>query len=279
MLKLLLLVVIVANVHHCLSQSITAAQLAAIMPNNRHPEYLSHINAALVEGSINTCHRQAAFLAQLAHESGQLVYMEEIASGEAYEGRLDLGNTQPGDGKRFKGRGPIQLTGRANYRAAGRALGLDLEANPQLVATPQVGFRTSVWFWTVHKLNALADAGTLDAFRQITRKINGGTNGQADREKYWGRAKTTLGCGSGTGVVSCTAEGVTGQCIATTSCTGKSVAGLCPGAAGIQCCIPSGASCTVNGRTGVCRDKAACAGTTLSGYCPGAANIQCCISN
>ncbi|CAF4953635.1 unnamed protein product, partial [Rotaria socialis] len=96
--------------------------------------------------------------------------------------------------------------GRANYREAGRALGIDLEANPQIVATPAVGFRTSVWFWTKHNLNALADAGTLDAFRQITRKINGGTNGQADRENYWAKAKSALGCGSGTGVVSCTAE-------------------------------------------------------------------------
>jgi predicted chitinase len=272
------LAVIAANVHSSLA-TITAAQLTAIMPQNRHPEYLVHINAALTEGSINTCHRKAAFLAQLAHESGQLVYMEEIASGDAYEGRLDLGNTQPGDGRRFKGRGPIQLTGRANYRAAGQALGLNLEANPQMVATPQVGFRTSVWFWTRHNLNALADAGTLDAFRQITRKINGGTNGQADREKYWASAKNVLSCGSGTGVVSCTSGGQTGQCIPTASCGGASVAGLCPGAADIKCCIgaAAGPSCTVNGRSGVCRDKATCTGTTYSGYCPGAANIQCCI--
>ncbi|CAF3807024.1 unnamed protein product [Rotaria socialis] len=237
MLKLMLLALIAANVDNCLSQSITAAQLKAIMPNSKHPEYLSHINAALVEGSINTCHRKAAFLAQLAHESGQLVYMEELASGAAYEGRLDLGNTQPGDGVRFKGRGPIQLTGRANYREAGRALGIDLEANPQIVATPAVGFRTSVWFWTKHNLNALADAGTLAAFRQITRKINGGTNGQADRENYWAKAKSALGCGSGTGVVSCTANGRAGVCKDKATCTGTAHAGFCPGAANIQCCV------------------------------------------
>lgn len=198
MLKLLVLVVLAANIPHGIfSQSITAAQLAAIMPNCKHPEYLSHINAAMVEGSINTCQRKSAFLAQLAHESGQLVYMEELASGAAYEGRLDLGNTQPGDGRRYKGRGPIQLTGRANYREAGKALGLDLEGNPELVKTPSVGFRTSVWFWTTRGLNALADIGTLDAFRQITRRINGGTNGQADREQYWDKAKKALGCSSG----------------------------------------------------------------------------------
>lgn len=237
MLKLVLLVLIAANIHYCFSQSITAAQLAAIMPNCRHPEYLNNINAALVEGQINTCQRKAAFLAQLAHESGQLVYMEEIASGAAYEGRKDLGNTQPGDGKRFKGRGPIQLTGRANYRAAGQALGLDLEANPEKVATPEVGFRTSVWFWTTRSLNALADVGTLEAFRQITKKINGGTNGQADRENYWAKAKSALGCSNGP---SCTANGKAGECRDKATCTGgTTVAGLCPGAANIQCCVPN----------------------------------------
>ena len=116
------------------------------MPRNTHPEYLDYINQAMTEGQINTSPRQAAFLAQLAHESGQLVYMEEIASGDKYENRSDLGNTQPGDGKRYKGRGPIQLTGRSNYRDTGRALGLDLEANPEQVATPSIGFRTSVWY-------------------------------------------------------------------------------------------------------------------------------------
>ncbi|CAF1004191.1 unnamed protein product [Rotaria sordida] len=174
--------------------SITAAQLKAIMPRCKHPEYLKNINAAMKEGSINTCARKAAFLAQIAHESGELVYMEELASGQAYEGRKDLGNTEKGDGRRFKGRGPIQLTGRANYRAAGKALGLDLVNHPEKVKTPEVGFRTSVWFWTARKLNTLADKNTLASFRMITKRINGGTMGQADREKYWGRAKKTLGC-------------------------------------------------------------------------------------
>ena len=146
------------------------------------------------EGAINSCARKSAFLGQIAHESGELMYMEEIASGQAYEGRTDLGNSQPGDGKRFKGRGPIQLTGRTNYRVAGKALGLDLLNHPEKVKTPEVGFRTSVWFWTTRGLNELADKNTSASFRLITRKVNGGLNGYADREKYWLRARKVLGC-------------------------------------------------------------------------------------
>ncbi|CAF0761956.1 unnamed protein product [Adineta steineri] len=239
MFALLLLTVVML----CAQQSsaiITAEQLKAIMPKCKHPEYLNNINDALVEGSINTCLRQSAFLAQLAHESGQLVYMEEIANGSDYEGRIKLGNTEPGDGMRFKGRGPIQLTGRANYAAAGKALGLDLVNNPEQVKTPYVGFRTSVWFWTNRQLNALADQGTLDSFRQITKKVNGGTNGQADREQYWAKAKNVLGCDDGSVSITlptCTANGVSGVCMSTTNCKGRSVAGHCAGPKDIQCCI------------------------------------------
>ncbi|MGV3623967.1 MAG: LysM peptidoglycan-binding domain-containing protein [Archangium sp.] len=172
---------------------ISKAQLQAIMPNlssAKADEYLPLLNAAMVQGGINTPKRQAAFLAQLAHESGQLRYFEEIASGAAYEGRRDLGNTQPGDGVRFKGRGPIQLTGRHNYRIAGQALGIDLENNPTLAARPDIGFRIAVWYWNSRNLNAQADAGNFDA---ITRAINGGYNGKADRDRYWATAKRVLG--------------------------------------------------------------------------------------
>lgn len=151
--------------------------------------YLPTLNDAMREFEINKRLRQAAFIAQVAHESGEFRYMEEIASGAAYEGRKDLGNTEKGDGKRFKGRGPIQLTGRANYKAAGADLNLKLEDNPTVAATPEVGFRTAGWFWKKHDLNSLADNGR---FKQITKVINGGYNGLTDREKYYKRALLIL---------------------------------------------------------------------------------------
>ncbi|ADO74485.1 LysM peptidoglycan-binding domain-containing protein [Stigmatella aurantiaca] len=171
---------------------VTVAQLRKVMPNlsqAKAEQYLPHLNRAMAEAKINTPKRQAAFLAQLAHESGEFRYMEEIASGAAYEGRKDLGNTQPGDGVRFKGRGPIQLTGRSNYRAAGKALGIDLENNPKRAADPDVGFRTAAWFWNSRNLNTYADAGN---FREVTRRINGGYNGLASREAYYQRALNVL---------------------------------------------------------------------------------------
>lgn len=140
-------------------------------------------------GIADTGLRLAHFMAQLAHESGGFRYMEEIASGQAYEGRADLGNTQPGDGKLFKGRGPIQLTGRANYRTYGRALGFDFESNPEMVAIPSVGLLVACKFWEQQKLNVLADADNLTA---VTKRINGGTNGLADRQAYLVKAKELL---------------------------------------------------------------------------------------
>lgn len=129
---------------------------------------------------IDTPLRLAHFMAQLAHESGGFQYMEEIASGAAYEGRKDLGNTEVGDGKRFKGRGPIQLTGRANYRRAGQKLGIDLERHPEIASLPSIGMLTACLYWFERGLNALADR---DDVTTITRKINGGLNGFEDRKK------------------------------------------------------------------------------------------------
>ena len=137
-------------------------------------------------GILETGLRLAHFMGQCAHESGGFIYMEEIASGAAYEGRADLGNVQPGDGRRYKGRGPIQLTGRANYRAFGREVGIDFEAHPEMVAFPSVGLMAAVRYWNSRGLNAKADA---DDMLGITRAINGGTNGLDDRKVRTAKAK------------------------------------------------------------------------------------------
>lgn len=171
---------------------VTDDELRKVMPNlpaAKRADYLPFIQEAMAEFDITTYLREAAFLAQLAHESAELRYMEEIASGAAYEGRAKLGNTQPGDGKRYKGRGPIQLTGRANYTKYGQLLGLDLVNNPTVAATKEVGFRIAGQFWKLNGLNELADAQN---FKLITKRINGGYNGLDDRIKYYERAKKVL---------------------------------------------------------------------------------------
>lgn len=177
------------------SSLVTDEVLAAVMPHlhqDNRAQLLPLLQAAMAEFEIGTARRAAAFLAQLAHESAELRYWEELASGGAYEGRRDLGNTRPGDGRRYKGRGPIQLTGRANYRRYGQMLDLDLEGSPEIAATPAVGFRIAGLFWKTHGLNELADVGTEGAFINITRRINGGTNGLASRLHYWAAAKEAL---------------------------------------------------------------------------------------
>ncbi len=129
------------------------------------------------------------FLAQVGHESGQLRYVREIASGEAYEGRADLGNTSPGDGVKFRGRGLIQITGRRNYVLASLALGLPLLEKPELLEQDEFACRSAGWFWYNNNLSALADKGL---FRLITKRINGGYNGYADRYKLLQRAMEVI---------------------------------------------------------------------------------------
>lgn len=177
--------------------NLTASQLLTIMPyaKNRIPLFLPHLNTFMQARSINTPQRAAMFLAQIAHESAELRYVLELASGEAYDtGRLAarLGNTPgaDGDGQRYKGRGLIQVTGTTNYLKCGEALGLDLIAHPELLERPEHAVASACWFWASNGLNALADKGDLYA---VTRRINGGLNGIADRAKYYARAKTALG--------------------------------------------------------------------------------------
>jgi putative chitinase len=169
----------------------TFDQLCKVMPyaGPRAVLFLAGLNATMTEFNINTPLRQASFLAQLGHESGQLKYLKELASGDAYEGRKDLGNTQAGDGVRFKGRGLIQITGRANYKACGTALGMDLISRPELLETPLLACRSAGWFWSAHDLNELADQGDQVA---VTKRINGGTNGLADRLALFAVAEKVL---------------------------------------------------------------------------------------
>ncbi len=171
---------------------VTAAELQQIVPGldpAKAAEVAPHLNAAMAEAKINTPERKAQFIAQLAHESGGFVYDEEIASGAAYEGRSDLGNTQPGDGERFKGRGFIQVTGRHNYTEAGKALNLDLVNHPELASRPENASRIAAWYWNSHNINQLADRGDVVA---VTQAINGGTNGLSDRQAYYARASDVL---------------------------------------------------------------------------------------
>jgi len=136
--------------------------------------------------------RKCHFLAQIGHESGELRYREEIASGSAYEGRRDLGNTQPGDGRRFKGRGLIQNTGRHNYTEYDdyRGLGGLLLREPERIAMdPELCCDVAGWYWDTRNLNRFADQ---DNLRAITRRINGGYNGLRDRQRLLYLAKGAL---------------------------------------------------------------------------------------
>lgn len=164
-------------------------QLAPLSKDKIITDLEKYFDKWLSKSSINTYLRVCHFLAQCGHESDQFKTLEEYASGSAYEGRKDLGNTKPGDGKRFKGRGIIQLTGRANYTEAGKALGLDLVGNPELAEDPEVSVRTAIWFWENKKLNQFADK---DDVTTITKRINGGLNGFDDRKSKLATAKKVL---------------------------------------------------------------------------------------
>jgi len=181
-----------------------SVQLMAAMPGlplHRAEEFLDPLNRALKEFQITTPPRVAAFFAQIGHESGSLRYWREIWGPTAQQRRYDppgalavaLGNTEKGDGFRFRGRGPIQITGRANYETFSAKLGLDLLAHPELLELPEEGFRAAGLFWQSRELNRLADQDTDESFEKITRRINGGTNGLADRIKRWELARRAVG--------------------------------------------------------------------------------------
>jgi putative chitinase len=197
--------------------------LVAVMPRaaSAADRLTPALDAAMARYEIDTPTRMAAFLAQLAHESGQLQrwsenlgyrwqrlrevfpkYFKTDADAQAFDrqperianrvygGRMGNGPETSGDGWRYRGRGPIQLTGKDNYRACGADIGVDLVNQPERLETPEVGCLAAGWFWAKRGLNALADAGD---FVAITKKINGGLIGLEEREAFWERAKAAFG--------------------------------------------------------------------------------------
>ena len=174
---------------------ITLQQLLQILPNAGPVAgvFVPVLNTSMKRYQICGTKRVAAFIAQIGLESGQLKYVKEIwgptAAQARYEGRKDLGNTVVGDGSKYRGRGLIQITGRANYMACSEALGLDLIKQPELLEKPQHACMSAAWFWAIKGLSTLADAGQFD---KITQRINGGQNGAADRQALYVRALEVL---------------------------------------------------------------------------------------
>jgi putative chitinase len=145
--------------------------------------------ATLAEYGINTRLRIAHFLGQTCHEAAGFRTTEEFASGDKYEGRADLGNTHAGDGRRYKGRGLLQLTGRANYKTFGSRLGVDLVNDPEQAAEPVLSLRIACEFWKQRRINAVCDQ---DDVVKATKLVNGGQNGLADRRTATGKAKAAV---------------------------------------------------------------------------------------
>lgn len=185
------------------AEDIARAVGKPVSPNLR--SVVAGLDAMGDEAGLDRPHRLAHYLAQVAHESAGFHYDKEVwgptAAQKRYEGRKDLGNTQPGDGKRFAGRGPIQITGRSNYRQFTAWCrerfpdAPDFEAHPELVNTDPWEGIGPIWYWSTRNLGALADDPACN-IETITRRINGGLNGYADRRRYFTRiALVMLGYG------------------------------------------------------------------------------------
>lgn len=180
---------------------ITLAQLKAAMPvtgkldtvaakDLRCEEAYPHLVKTFETFDILTPVRMSCFLAQVGHECGSFRYREEIADGSAYEGRKDLGNNTPGDGKLYKGRGWVQVTGKYNYALMSEAFDFDFLSAPHKLAEYPYCAESAGVFWDTNKLNRFADALEFD---KLTKRINGGFNGKADRDARWVLAKRALG--------------------------------------------------------------------------------------
>lgn len=173
----------------------TCNQLQKIMPDAgvRALQFYPSLLQYMEQYQIMTNLRIAAFLGTVAVESGQLKYVREIWGPtpvqERYEGRSDLGNVQPGDGKRFLGRGLIQITGRSNYQALQTALGIPCVSQPEILEMPQYAVLSACWWWWSHGLNEIAD---LPDFARVTRVVNGGYNGWEQRSLFYTRSIQVL---------------------------------------------------------------------------------------
>lgn len=168
----------------------TLSKAVPNMPLARAQKWAAPLELAMSAGGITSRKAVAAFLAQVGHESGSFYYTKELGGADyfkKYDGRKDLGNIKPGDGAKFAGRGLIQVTGRANYTAASKALFGDdrLLSAPEILEQPEWAAKSAVWFWNSRGLTALAES---DQFDTITRKINGGTNGAEDRKARYAQA-------------------------------------------------------------------------------------------
>jgi predicted chitinase len=212
-----------AGLERSLKASVTLAELRAFAPEvdeRTARTWLPYLNQSMAWASIDTEARKAAYLAQLAHETDHFRTFEEYASGAAYEGRDDLGNTRAGDGVRYKGRGAIQLTGRTNYREIGQRLGVDFEKNPELLEKPEYAFLASADYWKRHDLNRLADRGDFEGITDVInyydpedrRRMRRGHHARAkgvlaDHRALHARAPGTIGGGPAPAPAPTTEEG------------------------------------------------------------------------
>lgn len=204
-------------------------QIMPKLPDAKRAAFMSPLQSAMSEFEVNTPKREAAFLAQIAHESGELAtFVENLNYGAkglmatwpkrfpdpdtaqryernpekianyVYANRIGNGDEASGDGWRFRGRGPIQITGRENYDKYGSQLGVDLVHDSEKVLLPEVGFRVAGLYWKENGLNELADR---EMFETITKRINGGLKGLEDRLKYYTEAKKVLGVPTSRGLL------------------------------------------------------------------------------
>ena len=186
---------------------LTNEQLKAIVPqisDNALATYVPLLNNAFEKYFINTSERQRCFIAETAHESDSFNAVKEYGTGKEYEGRQDLGNTEPGDGVKFKGRGLIQVTGKRNYELCSLFIFGDrrLLEEPDTLEQPEYALESACWYWTRNQLNEICDKDDLwvhvwknrpyNRFEWLTVKINGGLNGYASRLSFYNRAKEVL---------------------------------------------------------------------------------------